>query len=135
MPCLLLILFLAFPRIALLLLFIFSNYLQRAYHELILWNLIGFYPVVGGLEEQDPIVFARMVALPVVMFHILLRHSPHRRFSKQDQPRQIFFFDRLHPSVARTSSDSGFLLAIEADLKLSRDRRSAFSGLAGRWRE
>jgi len=41
MPCLLIILFLAFPRIALLLLFIFSNYLQRAYHGLIL-PLLGF---------------------------------------------------------------------------------------------
>jgi hypothetical protein len=41
MPCLLLILFLVFPRIALLLLFIFSNYLQRAYHGLIL-PLLGF---------------------------------------------------------------------------------------------
>ncbi len=41
MPCLLLILFLAFPRIALLLLFIFSNYLQHAYHGLVL-PLLGF---------------------------------------------------------------------------------------------
>jgi hypothetical protein len=41
MPCLLLILFLAFPRIALLLLFVFSNYLQHAYHGLIL-PLLGF---------------------------------------------------------------------------------------------
>ena len=41
MPCLFLILFLAFPRIALLLLFFFSNYLQRAYHGLIL-PLLGF---------------------------------------------------------------------------------------------
>jgi hypothetical protein len=41
MPCLLLILFLAFPRIALLLLFFFSNYLERAYHGLIL-PLLGF---------------------------------------------------------------------------------------------
>jgi len=40
-PCLLLIVFLAFPRIALLLLFLFSNYLQRAYHGLIL-PLLGF---------------------------------------------------------------------------------------------
>jgi hypothetical protein len=40
-PCLLLILFLAFPRIALILLFLFSNYLQRAYHGLIL-PLLGF---------------------------------------------------------------------------------------------
>jgi hypothetical protein len=39
--CLLLIVFLAFPRIALMLLFLFSNYLQRAYHGLIL-PLLGF---------------------------------------------------------------------------------------------
>jgi hypothetical protein len=42
MPWLLLILLLAFPRIALVLLFLFSNYLQRAYHGLIL-------PLVGLL--------------------------------------------------------------------------------------
>ena len=41
MPCLLLIIFLAFPRIALVLLFLFSNYLQRAYHGLLL-PLLGF---------------------------------------------------------------------------------------------
>jgi hypothetical protein len=36
MPCLLLILVLAFPRIVLLLLFLFSTYLERAYHGLLL---------------------------------------------------------------------------------------------------
>jgi hypothetical protein len=41
MPCLVLIVFLAFPRIALVLLFVFSNYLQRAYNGL-LWPLLGF---------------------------------------------------------------------------------------------
>jgi hypothetical protein len=39
--CLLLIVFLAFPRIALALLLLFSNYLERAYHSLIL-PLLGF---------------------------------------------------------------------------------------------
>src|SRR5580704_1480161 len=39
--CLLLIVFLAFPRIALALLFLFSNYLERAYHGLIL-PVLGF---------------------------------------------------------------------------------------------
>src|ERR1700735_1351946 len=38
---LLLVVFLAFPRIALALLFLFSNYLQRAYHGLLL-PLLGF---------------------------------------------------------------------------------------------
>ncbi|MFY9691772.1 MAG: hypothetical protein WA369_13005 [Candidatus Acidiferrales bacterium] len=41
MGCLLLILFLAFPRIALLLLYFFTNYLQRAYHQLLV-PLLGF---------------------------------------------------------------------------------------------
>ncbi len=41
MPCLVLIIFLAFPRIALVLLFLFSNYLQHAYHGLIV-PLLGF---------------------------------------------------------------------------------------------
>jgi len=40
-PCLVLIVFLAFPRIALVLLFLSSNYLQRAYHGLLL-PLLGF---------------------------------------------------------------------------------------------
>jgi hypothetical protein len=40
-PCLLLILLVAFPRIALVLLFLFSTYLQRAYHGLLL-PLLGF---------------------------------------------------------------------------------------------
>jgi hypothetical protein len=41
MPCLVLIVFLAFPRIALVLLFLFSNYLQHAYHNLLV-PLLGF---------------------------------------------------------------------------------------------
>lgn len=41
MACLLLILFVAFPRIALLLLFFSSNYLQRAYHGFLI-PLVGF---------------------------------------------------------------------------------------------
>jgi hypothetical protein len=41
MPCLLVILIVAFPRIMLVLMFLLSNYLQRAYHGLIL-PLLGF---------------------------------------------------------------------------------------------
>jgi uncharacterized oligopeptide transporter (OPT) family protein len=41
MGCIVLIIFLAFPRIALILLFLFSNYLQRAYQGLLI-PLIGF---------------------------------------------------------------------------------------------
>jgi hypothetical protein len=41
MPCLLLLVVLAFPRVVLVLLFLLSNYLQRAYHELLL-PILGF---------------------------------------------------------------------------------------------
>ena len=41
MPCLILILIAAFPRVALLLIFFLSNYLERAYHGLLL-PLLGF---------------------------------------------------------------------------------------------
>ena len=41
MPCLLLILVLAFPRVVLAVLFFFTNYLDRAYHGLLLL-LVGF---------------------------------------------------------------------------------------------
>ncbi|HJZ95726.1 MAG TPA: hypothetical protein VKE70_04425 [Candidatus Solibacter sp.] len=41
MPCLLVLLILAFPRVVLVLMFLFSTYLQRAYHDLLL-PLLGF---------------------------------------------------------------------------------------------
>jgi hypothetical protein len=41
MPCLLLILLLAFPRVVLIFMYLTSNYLQRAYHELLI-PLLGF---------------------------------------------------------------------------------------------
>ncbi|MBV9743628.1 MAG: hypothetical protein JO099_07685 [Acidobacteriia bacterium] len=41
MPCLLVLVVLLFPRVVLVLLFLLSNYLQRAYHELLL-PVLGF---------------------------------------------------------------------------------------------
>jgi len=41
MPCLLLILVLAFPRVILAAMFLFSSYLERAYHGLII-PFVGF---------------------------------------------------------------------------------------------
>jgi len=42
MPCLLLIVVLAFPRVVMVLMFLFSNYLQRAFHSLLI-PLFGFF--------------------------------------------------------------------------------------------
>jgi len=41
MPCLLVLLILAFPRLVLVIMFFTSTYLQRAYHELLI-PLLGF---------------------------------------------------------------------------------------------
>lgn len=42
MPCLLLIVILAFPRVALVLMWLFSDYLGRAFHGGLLIPLLGF---------------------------------------------------------------------------------------------
>jgi hypothetical protein len=42
MPCLLVIVILAFPRVVLVLMFLLSNYLQRAYESMLL-PLLGFF--------------------------------------------------------------------------------------------
>jgi len=42
MPCLLLLVVVAFPRVVLVLMFLLSDYLQRAYHGLII-PLLGFF--------------------------------------------------------------------------------------------
>jgi len=41
MPCLLVIVVVAFPRVILVLMFLLSNYLQRAYHDLLI-PVLGF---------------------------------------------------------------------------------------------
>lgn len=43
MPCLLLIVVLAFPRITLALMFFFSTYLERAFHGGLLLPVLGFF--------------------------------------------------------------------------------------------
>jgi hypothetical protein len=42
MPCLLVIVLLAFPRVVLVFMFLTSTYLQRAYHDLIV-PILGFF--------------------------------------------------------------------------------------------
>ena len=55
MPCLLAIVVLAFPRVVLVLMFLLSNYLQRAYHGLLI-------PILGFLFlPLSTIVYAWMV--------------------------------------------------------------------------
>ncbi len=68
MPCLLLILVLAFPRVVLVLMFLLSNYLQRAYHGLII-------PVLGFIFlPLTTIVYAWLVNshLPIAGFNAII---------------------------------------------------------------
>lgn len=68
MPCLLLLVVLAFPRVVLVLMFLFSNYLQRAYHGLIL-------PVLGFIFlPLTTIAYAWMVNshMPIEGINLLL---------------------------------------------------------------
>jgi hypothetical protein len=68
MACLLLILLVAFPRVALLLLFFFTHYLSRAYNGLIL-PLLGFL-----FLPLTTLVYAWMVnsGLPATGFNLLI---------------------------------------------------------------
>jgi hypothetical protein len=66
--CLVLVVFLAFPRIALVLMFLFSNYLQRAYHGLLL-PLLGFL-----FLPLTTLVYAWMVntRMPIAGINLLI---------------------------------------------------------------
>ena len=68
MPCLLVVLVLAFPRVVLILMFFLSNYLQRAYHNLLI-PLLGFI-----LLPVTAIVYAWVVnsGLPIAGGYLLL---------------------------------------------------------------
>lgn len=67
MPCLLLIVILAFPRVALALMFLFSNYLERAYHSVLIL-LLGFI-----LLPLTTIVYAWLVnnGYPIVGLNLI----------------------------------------------------------------
>jgi hypothetical protein len=92
-PCLVLIVFLAFPRIALVLLFLFSNYLQRAYHGLLL-PLLGFLflplttlAYAWMINTRQPIAGINLVILivaVVVDLGGLSRGEYHRRRRWED---------------------------------------------------
>ena len=93
MPCLVLIVFLAFPRIALALLYLFSTYLQRAYHGLIL-PLLGFLFVplttlayAWMVNTRQPVAGINLVILIVAVVIDLggLGHGEYRRRRRWDE--------------------------------------------------
>jgi len=62
--------------------------LQQTSHPFPTPHSSGILRCLRPRRNQNPIVFALMVALQVVTFRLLLQRSPQRRFSKPDQPRQ-----------------------------------------------
>ena len=87
-PCLVLIVFLAFPRIALVLLFLFSNYLQRAYHRVILLLLgflflplttLAYAWMVNTRQPMAGINLAILIVAVVIDLGGLSRGEYHRR--------------------------------------------------------
>jgi uncharacterized oligopeptide transporter (OPT) family protein len=87
MPCLLLLIGIAFPRLALVLLFLFTTFLQRAYHSLILIVLgFVFLPlttivyawVVNARHPLDGIYLAAVV-IAVLADLGLLGHGEYQR--------------------------------------------------------
>lgn len=68
MPCLLAVIVLAFPRVVLVLMWLFSNVLQRAYHNMIV-PLLGFI-----FLPITTIVYAWLVTnhLPIAGFNLFI---------------------------------------------------------------
>ena len=87
MPCLILLIGLAFPRFAIVILFFFSTFLERAYHSLLLLALgFVFLPlttivyawIVNGRHPLDGIYLAALV-LSVLVDLGLIGHGEYRR--------------------------------------------------------
>lgn len=87
MPCLILLIGLAFPRAAIVILFLFSTFLERAYHSLLLLALgFVFLPlttivyawIVNGRHPLDGIYLAALV-LSVLIDLGLIGHGEYRR--------------------------------------------------------
>ena len=89
MPCLLVILTLAFPRFVLLLLFLFTSYIGRAYHGFIL-PLVGFiflpvttiaYAWIVNSHHPTEGVYLIILIIAVVLDVGSLGHGEYRRRS------------------------------------------------------
>lgn len=88
MPCLLLLIGIAFPRLALVLLFLFTTFLQRAYHSLLLVVLgFVFLPlttivyawVINGRHPLDGIYLAAVIIAVLADLGFLGRGEYQRR--------------------------------------------------------
>jgi hypothetical protein len=87
MPCLIVILLLAFPRVAIVLLYLFSNFLERAYHS-ILYIVLGFiflplttivYAWIVNSHESVQGVYLVAIIISVLIDLGMIGHGASRR--------------------------------------------------------
>lgn len=88
MPCLMLLLGIAFPRLAIVLLFFFTTFLERAYHSLLLLVLgFVFLPlttivyawIVNGQHAVDGIYLVALIVAVLADLGLLGQGEYHRR--------------------------------------------------------
>jgi hypothetical protein len=88
MPCVMLLLGIAFPRFALVVLFLFTGFLQRAYHSLLLLVLgFVFLPlttivyawIVNGRHSLDGIYLVALIIAVLADLGLLGQSEYHRR--------------------------------------------------------
>src|SRR5581483_5586648 len=88
MPCLIVMIGLAFPRVAIVILFFFSTFLERAYHSLLLLALgFVFLPlttivyawIVNGRHPLDGIYLAALILAALLDLGIVGHGEYHRR--------------------------------------------------------
>ena len=87
MPCLLLVLILLFPRVAILLLYLFTNFFTGVFNS-ILWPLVGFlllpltllaYTYFANTHHPTDAVVLIVMFLAVILDLGLLGHGARRR--------------------------------------------------------
>jgi hypothetical protein len=87
MPCLLIALILLFPRVAIVLLYFFTNFFTGVFNS-ILWPLVGFlilpltllaYTYFANTHHPTDVVFLVVMFLAVILDLGLLGHGEYRR--------------------------------------------------------
>jgi hypothetical protein len=90
MPCLIVLLMLAFPRVAIVLLYLLSNFLDRAYHNSLLILVLGFlflpittivYAWIVNIHQPVAGVYLVAILLSAVLDLGLIGHGEYSRRS------------------------------------------------------
>jgi uncharacterized oligopeptide transporter (OPT) family protein len=90
MPCLFVLLMLAFPRVAIVLLYFLTNFLDRAYHSALLILVLGFlflpvttivYAWIVNIHQPVAGIYLVAILVSAVLDLGLIGHGEYRRRS------------------------------------------------------